>query len=417
MASYLYLKDRYNNIDDRPVVAVVAGINVPQYPIKASELDTIFNEIDSMDILEDLEETIKEAVNEQQETFKKIACERYGVIYNSCVSSDMEVQRIHNTNSKTLPPYVALYASLWASYYNSYYDTATSVYIDDICVMYGKWRADKLRKDYPQLAKGIEKGVFCVCYAYLFYITADYDKLYSYAMFTGDSTEESNTDKTADNITDVTDAIWQGIKKYLGLYGTTYASFEDWAAEQMDVDVISDIVSEMLWGFKGCVMIKKIGGVVGNTKGAIMMNISEVTNRQLRLILILIFLVIILLSFVFVPKERSRENSKNAITVDYVFCSTENYNVYVKVLDDPSEGLERLNRHLENRGNIRKDLLEYESNKAEDYKPLFTYKTVVKQRPYVKTRFDIIFRNIMISGSFLCIVYTITLLYIRKDYK
>lgn len=182
MASYLYLKNRVTNTDNRPVVALLEGIQVPQYPIKASELDMVFSDIDNVDMLTDLGETIKDAVDTQQEAFKKVACERYSVAYNGSVSVDMEEQRLSNTQPKS--PYVALYGALWASYYRSYYDTDTTVYIDDWWVMFTQWRVNKLQTEYPKLAEGIDRGIFYLCYNGLFYITADYKRLYSYDMFT-----------------------------------------------------------------------------------------------------------------------------------------------------------------------------------------------------------------------------------------
>lgn len=257
MASYLYLKNRITNTDNRPVVAVVEGIEVPQYPIKASELDMMFGDIDSMDMMTDLWDTIKDAVDTQQVAFKKVACERYGVTYNGSVSVDMEEQRLSNTQAKEA--HTNLYLELWGAYYKSYYDTDTTVYIDDLWVMFAQWRVNKLQTEYLKLAEGIDRGIFYVCYDALFYITSDYDKLYSYDMFTGDAEEASNTDNTADNICDVTQCIWESLQKYLGLNSGSYSSFRDWAVEQKDTKEIADIISEMLWGFKGCAMIKKIG--------------------------------------------------------------------------------------------------------------------------------------------------------------
>lgn len=257
MASYLYLKNRITNTDNRPVVAVVEGIEVPQYPIKASELDMVFGDIDSMDMLTDLGDTIKDDVDTQQVAFKKVACERYGVTYNGSVSVDMEEQRLSNTQPKET--HITLYSELWGTYYKSYYDIDTPVYIDDLWVMFEQWRVNKLKDVYPKLAEGIDRGIFYVCYDALFYITSDYDKLYAYDMFTGDAEEASNTDNTADNICDVTQCIWESLQKYLGLNSGSYSSFRDWAVEQKNADTIADIISEMLWGFKGCVMIKEIG--------------------------------------------------------------------------------------------------------------------------------------------------------------
>lgn len=256
MASYLYLKNRITNTDNRPVVAVVEGIEVSQYPIKASELDMVFDDIDSMDMLTDLGETIKDAVDTQQEEFKEAACERYGVAYNGSVLVDMEEQRLSNTQAKEA--HITLYSELWGTYYKSYYDIDTQVYIDDLWIMFEQWRANKLQTEYPKLAEGIDIGIFYLCYNELFYITADYKRLYSYDMFTGDAEEASNKDNTADNICDVTQCIWESLQKYLGLNSGSYSSFRDWAVEQKDTKEIADVLSKMLWGLNSCVMIKEI---------------------------------------------------------------------------------------------------------------------------------------------------------------
>lgn len=257
MASYLYLKNRLTNTDNRPVVALVEGIQVPQYPIKASELDLVFSDIGNVDMLTDLGDTIKDAVDAQQEEFKRVVCERYGVSYCSAVFADMEKQRLSSVQPKS--PHVDLYSALWASYYRSYYDTDTTVYIDDLWVMFAQWRVNKLQTEYPKLAEGIDRGIFYVCYNGLFYITANYERLYAYDMFTGDAEEASNTDNTADNICDVTQCIWESLQEYLGLNSGSYSSFRDWAVEQKNADTIADIISEMLWGFSDCAMIKEIG--------------------------------------------------------------------------------------------------------------------------------------------------------------
>lgn len=253
MASYLYLKNRITNTDNRPVVAVIEGIQVPQYPIKASELDLVFSDIGNVDMLTDLGDTIKDAVDTQQEAFKKVACERYGVTYNGSVSVDMEEQRLSNTQAKEA--HINLYSELWGAYYKSYYDTDTTVYIDDLWVMFAQWRVNKLQTEYLKLAEGIDRGIFYLCYNGLFYITSKYERLYAYDMFTGDADEASNTD----NICDVTQCIWESLQKYLGLNSGSYDSFRDWAVEQKDTKEIADVLSKMLWGLNSCVMIKEIG--------------------------------------------------------------------------------------------------------------------------------------------------------------
>lgn len=147
-----------------------------------------------------------------------------------------------------------------------------------------------------------------------------------------------------------------------------------------------------------------------------MKNILNSDIRKVRLIFLLLFFIIVLVSFLIVPKERSRSSTKKPIIIDYVFCTVENYDVYSKVLDNPSEGLARFNQTQKVTGNIREDMLNYKPSE-ETRKPLFTYKTVVRQRPYVKTRFDIIFRNIMIFGSLLGACYTSLLIYKTRNEK
>lgn len=255
--NYLYLKDRVNNIDNRPVVAVIEGVSVPQYPIKASEIDKLFSEIDNYCVLDDLSVTIREAVDDQQKTFKKIACDKYGVIYNSSVLVDMEDQRLQTAQPGR--PHIDLYRALWGEYYRSYYDIDTKIVIDDLWGMYNAWRALKIKEVYPKVSKGISAGVFYVDDSALLYISADYDRLYAYDKWTGDPAEESSLGySVADNITDVTQCVWESLQKHLGIYSGSYGSFEDWAVDQKDTNTIADVVSEMLWGFKGCVMIKEI---------------------------------------------------------------------------------------------------------------------------------------------------------------
>ena len=67
----MYLENRFENIDNRPVITTLYGICIPQYPYKVSELPQELAGIESSDVFYDIYDTVESAIDRQRAAFKE----------------------------------------------------------------------------------------------------------------------------------------------------------------------------------------------------------------------------------------------------------------------------------------------------------------------------------------------------------
>ena len=245
--SYLYLDhSAITGEDTRPIVGYVANtcgrgdrsIAVPQYPVKASEIELLFKDIPYLDILADIDSTVREAVDNQLTAFARAL----GVT-DSKALADLVI------SGKNVDKRVeAAYSKCCTLYYRSFYDVDTPYYVDDVSRLFEQWAAQKL-KDNEELAALIKDG-YLSPWGGQFYLT-EVDKVLLYSIPDDDDgyTEKEVEDQPSFALFDVTTCIWQQIKAYYGITEGSGIGWERWAAERSYRDIM-DAIAQAVWGFK-----------------------------------------------------------------------------------------------------------------------------------------------------------------------
>lgn len=236
--SYLYLDNSViTGKDTRHIVGYVGGVAVPQYPVKASEIELLFKDIPSLEILADIEGTVREAVDNQLNAFA-IAL---GVTGSDALS-DLVI------NGKNVDKRVeAAYFKCCTLYYRSFYDANTPYYIDDVYRLFEQWTAQKLKNN-KELSALIKDG-YLSPWSGQFYLINDKVLLYSIPDDDDGYTEKEMEDKPSFALFDVTSCVWQQIRAYYDIPADSGISFESWATER-SYRGIMDAIAQAVWGFE-----------------------------------------------------------------------------------------------------------------------------------------------------------------------
>jgi len=130
--------------------------------------------------------------------------------------------------------------------------------------------------------------------------------------------------------------------------------------------------------------------------GCLMMN-----SNRLKLYFYLIFIIFVFFSFIIVPKEQSRVNSKKPIIVDYVLFSNDKTKEVKTIPYYENKNIsfdEWLAKHK-----ISAELVpeSFTFDKYLESQNEIKYKQKIIYKPYYKTRYDLIARNIILFGCVL----------------
>lgn len=236
--SYLYLDhSAITGEDTRPIVGYVGGIAVPQYPVKASEIELLFKDIPYLDILDDIDSTIIEAVDKQEKAFARaLGVTAFDEMYLLCKEKKHTDKRIEEAYSKCC-----------TIYYRSFYDVDAPYYVDDVCRLFEQWTAQKL-KDNAELSALIKDG-YLSPWSGQFYLINDKVLLYSLPDDDDGYTEKEMEDQPSFALFDVTSCVWQQIKAHCGIPAGDSITFESWATERSYRDIM-DAIAQAVWGFE-----------------------------------------------------------------------------------------------------------------------------------------------------------------------
>lgn len=236
--SYLYLDhSAITGEDTRPIVGYVGGIAVPQYPVKASEIELLFKDIPYLDILADIDGTVIEAVEQQKDAFARAL----GVT-DSKALADLVISGKHT--DKRIEE---AYEKCRRLYHRSFYDTDTPYYIDDVSRLFEQWTAQKL-KDNEELSALIKDG-YLSPWSGQFYLINDKVLLYSIPDDDDGYTEKEMEDQPSFALFDVTSCVWQQIKAHYGITEDSGITFESWVTERSYRDIM-DAIAQAVWGFE-----------------------------------------------------------------------------------------------------------------------------------------------------------------------
>lgn len=234
--SYLYLDNSaFTGEDTREIVGYVGNIAVPQYPVKASELDKLFSDVEYVDILDDLDSTVREATDKQYKAF----AEALGV------TDTNELVDLLFDRANADKHIAEAYKRCCHLYNKSFYDAVSPYRLDDICIMFGQWAAQKLAGN-KELAELIDDG-FLSPWGGQFYLINGKVLLYS---LPDDDDEYCHTEAEArpsSALFDVTSCIWRQIQAYYGI--SAGRSFAEWTAGRSYRSIMNAIAAAV-WGLK-----------------------------------------------------------------------------------------------------------------------------------------------------------------------
>ncbi|WP_299449274.1 hypothetical protein [uncultured Phascolarctobacterium sp.] len=234
-----------NNIDNKNIVAEVAGIAIPQYPVKASEVMAIFSKATKGQDIDDLYAKVDKEVKSVTRGLIRAIEELQGEYIDRA-----EMYRLLNLDvNQAKTETEKLVCACLAEYYGSYFDVAntTILSLEEIPELFAEYRGREIAKHNKALGNLITSGF--ISYGYqVFYIPVDRKRIYFVEPVCIEEERDYNTD-VSDNSTafvDLTECLWREIKTNVYIQEN---SIEEYLNNHSNKE-IADHICTALWNFK-----------------------------------------------------------------------------------------------------------------------------------------------------------------------